>query len=131
MDMSDTLRCRRLLFENSAATALVAASMPPIPRPVTIRHIDRSISPVTVVAITIPAAMTARHASIGGRLPIQDRRPPPDPARHAAEEDRTERHPDQLHRQHDAQRGTVDPPLLGNARRREADREKVETVRGF
>ena len=47
-----------------------------------------------------------------------------------AERDRANRHANQLHRQHDAEGGAVDAPLLGNARRREADRQHVEAVEG-
>ena len=46
-------------------------------------------------------------------------------------EDRADRHPDELHRQHDAERSTVDAPLRGNAGRRKADRQHVETVHGI
>ena len=74
--MNDTLRCRRCVFENSAATALIAASIPPIPRPVTTRQIDRSTRPVTVVAISMPVAMTARQPRIVGRRPILSATPP-------------------------------------------------------
>ena len=38
------------------------------------------------------------------------------------------RHPDELHRQDDAERGGVDAPLLRDAGRRKADREHVEAV---
>ena len=46
----------------------------------------------------------------------------------AAEQDRADRHADELHRQHDAERGAVDAPLRGDARRGEADRQHVEAV---
>ncbi len=74
--MSDTLRCRRRLFENSIETALIAASIPPMPSPVTMRHVDRPASPLAVVAITMPVAMTARHPRIAGRRPIRSATPP-------------------------------------------------------
>ena len=74
--MSDTLKCRRCVFENSAATALIAASMPPMPRPVMTRQIERSTSPVTVVAMSMPSDMTARHPRIVGRRPILSATPP-------------------------------------------------------
>ena len=106
MDMSDTLKCRRRVLENSAATALIAASIPPMPRPVTTRQIDRSTSPVTVVAMSMPPAMTARHPRIVGRRPIL--------VGDAAEDDRADGHADEFHRQHDAERGPVDAPLRGD-----------------
>ena len=105
--MSDTLKWRRRVLENSAETALIAASIPPIPRPVTTRQIERSTSPVTVVAMSMPP----RH----DRQASQDRRTPPDFVGDAAEDDRADRHANELHRQHDAERGPVDSPFRGDA----------------
>jgi hypothetical protein len=74
--MIDTLRCRCFAFENSAAIALIVASIPPIPSPVMTRQIDRSTRPVTVVAMSMPVAMTTRHPSTVGRRPILSARLP-------------------------------------------------------
>ena len=54
----------------------MAASMPPMPRPVTTRQIDRSTRPVTVVAMIMPNDITARHPRIVGRRPILSATPP-------------------------------------------------------
>ncbi len=94
--MIATFRSRRRVFENSATTALIAASMPPMPRPVTIRHTDRSARrastctpnsansgvtrppryPVDVVTMTMPVAITTRQPSTVGRRPILSARLP-------------------------------------------------------
>ena len=100
----------------------MAASMPPMPRPVTTRQIDRSTRPVTVVAMIMP---NDHH-----REASEDRRATTDLVGDAAEHDRADGHADQLHRQNDAERGAVDAPFRGDAGRREADREDVETVEG-
>ena len=95
--MIATLMSRRFAFENSAATALIAASMPPMPRPVTMRQVARSASrgstspatnsentgstmpPTTKpeeVAMYMPVAMTTRQPSTVGRRPILSASPP-------------------------------------------------------
>jgi hypothetical protein len=74
--MIETLRCRRRALENSAATALIAASMPPMPRPVRIRHALSAYSPVTVVAMNMPTAISTRQPRIVGRRPKRSARPP-------------------------------------------------------
>ena len=74
--MSETLRCRRRVFENSAATALIPASMPPMPSPVTTRQMERATSPLAVVGMTMPTAITTRHPRIVGRRPTLSATPP-------------------------------------------------------
>src|SRR5262245_1244120 len=76
IDISDTLRLRRRVFENSAATAFIEANMPPIPRPVTTRQIDRVTGLVAVVAMNIPNAITTRQPRVVGRRPILSLTPP-------------------------------------------------------
>src|SRR6185503_9681029 len=68
--------CRFLLFENSADTAFIDASMPPIPRPVTTRHTESVTGLVEVVAMNMPDAITIRHPSVVGRRPILSLTPP-------------------------------------------------------
>ena len=95
--MMATLKSRRFVLENSAATALIAASIPPMPRPVMMRQIDRSMSresmlapstkltagasapprmPLVVVTMNMPSAITTRHPSTVGRRPILSATPP-------------------------------------------------------
>ena len=130
---------RRLLFENSAATALIAASMPPMPRPVITRQtrgrravvelvVEQAAigvtsppsTPVDCVTMNMPSAIDDEAA--------QDRRPPADLVGEAAQEHRAERHAQELRREHEAERRAVDVPFRGDAGRREADGENVEPV---
>ena len=67
-------RLRR--FDSSAATALIAASMPPMPSPVTKRQIDRPCGLLAEVAMIMPAVMISRHASVVRRRPITSVIPP-------------------------------------------------------
>lgn len=69
-------RLRRRALENSAATALVAASIPPIPRPVSTRQTDKVVTFCAVVAINMPTVITTKQASIVGRLPMRSARFP-------------------------------------------------------
>ena len=76
MAISDTLSPRRRKLENSAATALIAASMPPIPSPVKMRQTDRSYTPFARVAMIMPTAMTMRQPSKVRRRPSLSATPP-------------------------------------------------------
>src|SRR4051812_27438350 len=69
-------RLRHFLLENSATTALVQESIPPIPKPVTRRQIDNCTGLPDVVAPSMPAIITVMHAKSVGRLPILSARPP-------------------------------------------------------
>ena len=60
----------------------------------------------------------------------ENRRPPSDPIGNTAQHRRADGHADELHRQHDAERATVDAPFGSDARRGEADREHVEPIEG-
>ena len=78
-----------------------------------------------------PAGRGGHHHACGhdGEA-SENRRPPSDPIGHAAQHRRADGHADELHRQHDAERATVDAPFGGDPRRGEADREHVEPVEG-
>ena len=140
IDMMATLTSRRRVFENSAATALIAASMPPMPRPVTIRQIERSASRGSTSSPNSCECRrheTAEHAARrrdhehAGRHhdeAAEHRRPAADLVRDAAEEDRAERHADELHRQHEAERARLQPPLGPDPGRSEADGKHVEAI---
>ncbi len=54
----------------------MAASIPPMPSPVTTRQMDKDMMLVAVVAPTMPAAITARQPRIVGRRPILSATPP-------------------------------------------------------
>jgi hypothetical protein len=54
----------------------MAASTPPMPKPVSTRHNDRSMTPRDVVAMNIPAVITTRQPRIVGRRPILSATPP-------------------------------------------------------
>ena len=76
MAIRDTFKLRRLSLENSAATALIDANMPPMPSPVNTRHTDRSYTPFARVAMTIPNVITTRQPSNVRRRPILSATPP-------------------------------------------------------
>lgn len=77
MTYSAMARLREALLEVSAVTALVVASMPPIPKPVKSRKKSRDSAPVaTVAAAYMPADMITRQISIVGLRPILSARPP-------------------------------------------------------
>ncbi len=67
MMMTHRLRCLRLAY--SAAMALMAASMPPMPMPVPKRYRLSVVTPWAVDARYMPAAMITRHSRIVGRRP--------------------------------------------------------------
>jgi hypothetical protein len=71
MAMRDTHKLRRRRLANSAATALLAASRPPIPSPVVKRHTSSSGICFTVVTMNIPEVINTRQPSIVGRRPIR------------------------------------------------------------
>ena len=48
----------------------------------------------------------------------------------SAEQDGADAHPDQLHRQHDAESGLLNSPLLRNARRGEGNGQDIKSVHG-
>ena len=79
--------CLFLAFENSAATALIAASMPPIPKPVSTRHADSTERLEAVVTMNMPAP--SRRAG-------EHQRPAADLVGDAPEHDRADRHADEL-----------------------------------
>jgi hypothetical protein len=74
--MIETLRLRRRRFENSAATALIDANMPPMPRPVNTRHVDSSTMVEDCVAMTNPRTMSPRQPSSSRRRPSRSASPP-------------------------------------------------------
>jgi hypothetical protein len=47
-----------------------------MPKPVTTRHTERSARPFAVVAMIMPVAIVARHASVIGLRPIRSATPP-------------------------------------------------------
>ena len=57
-----------------------------------------------------------KHSDHHHRQTPQHRRPAADAVGHAAEHRRSDRHAEQLHRQHDAERRAIDVPLGGDAR---------------
>src|SRR6185437_15140047 len=74
--MIETERLRVRAFENSDATALIAARVPPIPSPVITRYTERTSMLFAVVARNIPAAMTMRQPRMVTRRPIRSATPP-------------------------------------------------------
>ena len=68
------------------------------------------------------------HAERHHRKASEDRRATTDLVGDATEHDRADGHANQFHRQNDAEPGAVDAPFSGDAGRRKADRENVETV---
>src|SRR5688572_20417075 len=76
MTMSEMQRLRHFLFENSATTALVQESMPPMPRPVMMRQMDSWTGLPAVVAMNMPKAIVTRHPSSVGRRPMRSASPP-------------------------------------------------------
>src|SRR6478735_6090018 len=67
---------RPALLVDSAVTALVAARMPPMPRPVMKRQIVRLSTPVAAWAMYMPMAMITRQPSIAGLRPTLSATPP-------------------------------------------------------
>ncbi len=74
--MRATARLRVRALASSATMALVQASMPPMPRPVTSRITDRETTLNEKVAANIPVAMTTRQSRMVGRRPMRSARPP-------------------------------------------------------
>jgi hypothetical protein len=70
----------------------------------------------------------AEHAKRHADQAAKDGKPTPDAIRHATKQQRARRHADQLHRQHEAERAPIDAPILGDARRGEADRQHIEAI---
>ena len=113
--MIATLQSRRFAFENSAATALIAASMPPMPEAGD--HPPGREVAEPVVELVVEQGGDRRHepAEDAGRLrnhehagrhddeAPQDRGPPANLVREAAEENRAERHAQELRGQHEAE----------------------------
>src|SRR6266853_4548467 len=69
-------RARHLVLENSATTALVQDSIPPIPRPVNTRQMASCPGLEAVVARIIPVTITTRHPNKVGRRTILSASPP-------------------------------------------------------
>ena len=74
--MSAIIIGRDLVLENSAACALIAASMPPMPRPVTRRQLDSTTRSLVVVTMNMPAVINNRQPKMVGRRPIRSAMPP-------------------------------------------------------
>ena len=74
--MIDTHRWRRRVLEYSATSALIDASMPPIPRPVTMRQTDSCRIVATLLAMNMPTVIRMTQPMIVGRRPIRSARPP-------------------------------------------------------
>jgi hypothetical protein len=89
--MSEIEWLRHLLLENSATTALMPESMPPMPRPVNTRQMESWTGLAAVVAPSMPAAITIKDPSSAGR---RQRRP----GRARCPQQRYERHGRQVTR---------------------------------
>jgi hypothetical protein len=76
MTISDIARLRPLLLQISAVTALIAASMPPMPSPVSRRQRPSVVGLLAVVARPMPTAITTRQPSTVGRRPNRSAAPP-------------------------------------------------------
>ncbi len=79
MTMSEMLKARCFALENSPTTALVALSMPPIPRPVKTRHSERikGLDAVVAPIMRPPSQSSTRSTWAGGqpypRLHLRER----------------------------------------------------------
>ncbi len=118
----DTARLRQRWLDNSAAAALIDASMPPIPKPVS----NRQTSNVGTPSARLAPNMPTDH----GKQTTEDGRAPPDLVGDTAEQHGAQAHAHQLHRQNPAERGLVHSPVLRNPGRSEADRQDIESVHG-
>ena len=68
------------------------------------------------------------HARRHHRKAAEDDGPPAEAVGKVADQHRSHRHAEQLHRQHDAERGAVDIPFVGDPRRGKTDRQHVEAI---
>ncbi len=72
----DIATLRQRWLDNSAAAALIEASMPPIPRPVSNRQMSSVGTPPARLAPNIPMVMADRQPRMVGRRPILSATPP-------------------------------------------------------
>src|ERR1700722_4526467 len=120
MAIRDTLRLRRRAFENSAATALIEASIPPIPKPVNTRQTERSYTPLGARRHDHPRSHYDEAAEQGAAAADFVRAP--------AEGDRADSHAEQFHREDNSQDRSVDAPGARNAGRGKTDGKHIETT---
>ena len=76
MTINGKTRLRYRALANSATVAFSAASIPPIPTPVSKRHSDNCVTSLDVGARSIPVAITTRQPMIVHRRPKRSAMPP-------------------------------------------------------